>query len=1189
MIVVFVVDTSPSMSRALDVSPSMTTPGEGPTKGGSLTRLDLAKMAVEDLSRRLRKGLALHQSYPSDPAMARSMANIGQGGAFVPQQDALLLLSTSRQHPDSASCAAGGRLLVGFGRDDIPVEDQQPLPVLIQNADYRLESFQKELKSLEAAKWDPENKETFPEDAGGAAGLNAALSTGLQLLSRYRLHSRYIENFGQGRLPCASMQIENESGRLPATALQPACLILVTDGACLRHSPSHGGGSLQLQYGSQPLREFYKEPFRWDQRIFCLAVGDAPDSKQYVHPQLRALVEVTGGSHFLLRHPSTLPTDAILKRIRPLMPRELPLSDPLFAHLPTISYSTCQSMTPAPTYQIPQGASFVNAGPIICLQALEGEENGRPTQRRAMLLYTSSLATSTTAQIPQLGNELKTIFSPPLWCIPESFFPSKKLDALPPRSAQPLLFYSKHPANLGSKSFDPLQVIKVLHRLDQLVLANRKAMHQQARVIHRDVYICDWLSAESEMSTSADLNSQNEYFPVFVRGAGRSTLSDDADSFIINIGILHAPLRKSAIPGNPPGLTTLTMLPPEPHILLPLLLRATEAEHRAVKKLKAKQALNNSNKLNVILDDNWRSEFQAYLFRLPPYYQSAMKRCLRPVLPACAHAIFHSESIDSVMQQCFSKACLQKIRNGEQMSRDTNDMLEKQESCLYSVRIQQHPTDTSTMHQMPAVKYGNFDIRTNVDTYLQTLRSLPPPWQLENYIKGTKTTAADVVASTHVANGGATSQTVLDVLGDLPEKCLMAYYESRRRWIFGGPPLTTRGLHVEGVNNGGSNVQRCGGKAGCRDGCLLSLAGVGVSMLNETSTTRMGDYKERLIYSRAPIVGYGSNDAAGVAATTASDGSPVWSVDDAAMPQTFFDERTGDFSDGAQARSLSKLLVNFGNPFREKRADSLIPARFLSQTPSLRRGEFAESATENSRTPPGSPPHISFDSVEEGEALFVTRKSPSRLSPKRDAFEDADLPTSKRQRANSRDEQNNVLAPFSTPSKHSTPSLIKPHTILRPALPGAASAAPAPPRPPKPPVPNIGTNRVPASRPAAPARPPPTSIQLDRRKSMPPTPLLSSHEVNQEPNQGHITTHLPSNDPLSTATAEDLSNDHEPCTQNTSAQVIFPAVPNYECPDKPPNINLLPDWICVWSKSQKRWYFWHKKTNQSLWNWPPDG
>ena len=43
----------------------------------------------------------------------------------------------------------------------------------------------------------------------------------------------------------------------------------------------------------------------------------------------------------------------------------------------------------------------------------------------------------------------------------------------------------------------------------------------------------------------------------------------------INIGILHIPNKAPA---------TLTLLPPEPHILIPLLLKAAEVEHRQLKK-----------------------------------------------------------------------------------------------------------------------------------------------------------------------------------------------------------------------------------------------------------------------------------------------------------------------------------------------------------------------------------------------------------------------------------------------------------------------------------------------------------------------------------------------------------------------------------------------------------------------------
>lgn len=128
-----------------------------------------------------------------------------------------------------------------------------------------------------------------------------------------------------------------------------------------------------------------------------------------------------------------------------------------------------------------------------------------------------------------------------------------------------------------------------------------------------------------------------------------------------------------------------------------------------------------------------------------------------------------------------------------------------------------------------------------------------------------------------------------------------------------------RGLHIDGVNNDGSNVHHCGFKIDKSKESLLSFAGVGVSELNATTTAKMGDFRERLLWSRAPVVGYGANDSIGVAATTSQNGAPVWSVDNDAMPIAFFDERTGEFVDSVQARLRSRLVVNFGNRKIKKR------------------------------------------------------------------------------------------------------------------------------------------------------------------------------------------------------------------------------------------------------------------------------
>jgi len=101
-----------------------------------------------------------------------------------------------------------------------------------------------------------------------------------------------------------------------------------------------------------------------------------------------------------------------------------------------------------------------------------------------------------------------------------------------------------------------------------------------------------------------------------------------------------------------------------------------------------------------------------------------------------------------------------------------------------------------------------------------------------------------------------------DSIGDLPHDCLLAFYESRRRWIFGGTGLTTRGLSVDGVHNG-TNCHRYKVKRTFMDESLLSIAGVGASTVNKMKISKMGDFKERLLFANQPIIGYGSNDSVG--------------------------------------------------------------------------------------------------------------------------------------------------------------------------------------------------------------------------------------------------------------------------------------------------------------------------------------
>ncbi len=48
-----------------------------------------------------------------------------------------------------------------------------------------------------------------------------------------------------------------------------------------------------------------------------------------------------------------------------------------------------------------------------------------------------------------------------------------------------------------------------------------------------------------------------------------------------------------------------------------------------------------------------------------------------------------------------------------------------------------------------------------------------------------------------------------------------------------------------------------------------------------------------------------------------------------------------------------------------------------------------------------------------------------------------------------------------------------------------------------------------------------------------------------------------------------------------------PVPPEVQSPNAKPKVTLPPGWISVWSKSQRRWYYFDQKTNKSVWEWPP--
>lgn len=1209
MIVVFVVDTSPSMScQVLD---------------SSLSKLDLAKMAVESLCKGLTKRIQEHNGgvvAATTSSTTITMTHWHNMGLGYCGQDQYLLLSTGRpqqqydqnnptdataseETSSTATCGAGGRLLVGFGDYSLDSNEKQTSSGGSNNdyANHSHQAFERELKKLRAAKQSPSG-EPFPEDSGGTIGLNAAVSAGLTLLSRYRLKNRSTENFGMGRLPSPAMLIPS-GGATASNALQPACLVVLTDGECLKPN-TPGGGTLELQLGNTPLREFYQEPFRWDQRIFVIGIGkEQISSTQFLHPSIRALCEVTGGCHAMLRSASALSplTDQLLKFIAPKRPAQLPIPDPL--RLPTTTPAV-----PSPVVQnlnLPPG-TFVQGAPVCCFQSLEAGPNGEPSPlHRAMILYVPH-------QSPQVGVQQ------PTWCLPEAFFPSKNLDTLPPRLAQPLLTFSKNYFLVGSSTFDPIMVMKALNHLDQLMTFNRKSQPQhQLKLLQRDVYICEWLSQDGRPASPPSPRGRQEHFPVAVRGAGRPM--SDGDEAVLNIGILHVPPNATSLTApwstSPKSYSTLTLLPPEPHILLPLLVKAADAEHRMLKK-------SPDNPRPILLDDAWRSELRAYLFRIPFYYHNALKRCLRPLLPTSVHALLSSEGIEALASQCFSKLCLQKIRAGEQLQKESNERMERQERQLRRRGVQ-----GSNDGSMGQIAYGQFDPRASTSSYLAALRAMQPPWKVPT-LRSRKSSVTSIKKDDcnfsdlgSVTSGMECEKAATEILGDLPADCLVPFYESRRRWIFGGSGLTTRNVFVDGVCNDGSNSQRCSSNPKAGDESLLAAARVGVSTLNKMATFKMGDYRERLLWTRAPIVGNGSNDSNGVAGTTAPNGSPIWSVDDDALPISFFDPKTGEFVDSVQVRVRSRLTVHFGNPFKDKRGDSLIPEAFLNQRPPRKA---VESDVEESTpmTPPGSPPHDSFPSVEgEGEAIFA---SPTRKSPQHSNFGSAHPPPRKREATEGPSPMSDAKRPKKDDSAQKAIEKVSPDKrpdgppkppppppvsglAQRPPLPPVPAVSPAltkkaePPRKPRPPppvppgpptgkpkpplwtssavpspkAPPLGAPKPPASKDPAPPKAPPS-----KESAIKPPPVVPGKVL--PPPVGP-----PSAQKSFTPVPKKATPQLDPPTIVLGASVVSQASADVQSQDNKPNVNLPPDWIVSWSRSQQRWYYFNKKTNKSLWEWPP--
>lgn len=264
--------------------------------------------------------------------------------------------------------------------------------------------------------------------------------------------------------------------------------------------------------------------------------------------------------------------------------------------------------------------------------------------------------------------------------------------------------------------------------------------------------------------------------------------------------------------------------------------------------------------------------------------------------------------------------------------------------------------------------------------------------------------------------------------------------------------------------------------------------------------------------------------------------------------------------------------------YKDKRADSLIPEQFLSQRPKLRSENQEETGP---LTPPSSPPHDNYAASEgEGEAVFasaglpVSRRSPRRSPSRGDEENMEDENPAKRQK---HDPAESVLSDKKITPRPPPPPPAKSKAAANLATKNTSAAA-APP---------------PARRQSAAPPPPPPKQEQQRKMSLPQNQTRPPPPSTGTPNDPTL---LKPNPPASQAFSNSDSSKPPPPQRNSSApaNALLPAAPSSEIrrsisqgsqggppvdgidmqsPDKKPGVNLPPGWMCVWSKSQKRWYF----------------
>ena len=249
-------------------------------------------------------------------------------------------------------------------------------------------------------------------------------------------------------------------------------------------------------------------------------------------------------------------------------------------------------------------------------------------------------------------------------------------------------------------------------------------------------------------------------------------------------------------------------------------------------------------------------------------------------------------------------------------------------------------------------------------------------------------------------------------------------------------------------------------------------------------------------------------------------------------------------------RALIYLLTAniLAQPFNDKRGSSVVPAKYADQRPPIQ-------GSEGPNTPPGSPPHSTYvDShspIEgEGEAAFTASSRPSPPRGTKKMIDSKLLGQKRKMDAPPLDAKEGKQA---KPQPPPSASQARPPPPKRPS-----SSSSRPPPPPKPSQPHTNTPQKPAVKPAPPRR----QNSKDGQQAQKQTPHKggsSSKPVTWQSSEGVSSTQA------SSQQQKDITEQ----LQNQSVK---------------PSIKLPTGWICVWSKSQKRWYFFDTATNKSVWD-----